>query len=621
MKLSVIISSIFVFLFVVLTRLLTFLLFKLFIWLPSSEAFVYRLSNFYYTVSPLFLILNFLVGTVITINVFLNYGKRNISQVIVFAFFNYSLGLIGELFYLFLEYTRKNLLLNLIEFYSIFFSLTPIVFLIAFFITVGGFFAEILIIRYPKYAEYVRDATLQIYNNCKNILLKFKDEQTKSELLIIIILFIISIIPRLLFQKGIYDIDDVFYLNNALLITENSFRYLLQSDIEHFWFYPVGYSLYLAGFFLIIGASGELPAGVLNAILGSISVLVMYWITKNTTTCRNTAIISALFLSFQTMHLLISITILSDILGFLLLISSILMLLKILDEKKSWHFYLFYVFVGLGTSVRYPNLIIFPLFVIVSIFTKNGFRKLLLRKENFIGILIVLLMMLPQILYNTIHYGGPLITGYHIYLTGGRSPFSWQFDVAVDSLPILVLFYLYYLLSFRFISPILTPLYIFGFYRLFRDKEEKVRILVLWILIFFCFFAFYYPGGSYPRYALYFFPPLLIFGSYGLTQMYDWQFLSEKVGSLRLAIPGIILITIFIQLVYFSILNIWRFVYASGKPLYILNSFTYYPFDFITILWIENIFALIGGVVLMFLLIKTNPFNKLFLKYDNKHAE
>lgn len=614
MKLSVIISSTSVFIFVVLTRLLICFFFKLFIWLPSSDAFVYRLSNLYNTVYPLFSILNFLVGVVVTVNIFLNYDERNISQVIFLAVFNYSLGIIAEFFFLFLGYTRTNWIPNLVEFYSTFVLLTPIIFFLAFLITAGGFFAEFLILRYPKYAQNIHDVTFEIYTNFKNVLLKLKDEQAKSEIKIIIILIVISIIPRLLFQKGIYDTDDAIYLQNALLITDRSFRYFLITDVEHFWFFPVGYSIYLAGFFLIIGTSGEVSAGILNAALGSGSVVVMYWITKNTTTCRNSAIISALFLSFQQMHLLISITILSDILGFLLLILSILMLLKIIDKNKSWHFYLFYVFIGLGTSVRYPNLLIFPLFVIVSIFTKNGFRKLLLRKENFFGILIVLLIMLPQLIYNTIHYGGPFITGYHFYLTEGMSQFSWQFEVAVESLPILVLFYLYYLVSFRFISPILTPLFIFGIYKLFRGKEEKVGILMLWLIMYFCLFSFYYSGGSYPRYALYFFPPLLIFGSYGITQMYDWKFISEYVASLRLTIPITILIIILVQLVYFSILNIWRFVYASGKPLYSPNSLTYYPFDFITIFWIEIIFALIGGIVLVYLLIKTHPFNKMFLK-------
>ncbi len=185
----------------------------------------------------------------------------------------------------------------------------------------------------------------------------------------------------------------------------------------------------------------------------------------------------------------------------------------------------------------------------------------------------------------------------------------------------LALFYLYYLVSFRFISPMLTPLYIFGFYKLFRGNEKKVGILMLWLLIYFGMFCFYYPGGSYPRFTPYFFPPLLIFGSYGLTQLYDRKFESENVVSLRLIILITVQSIIFIPLVYFSILNIWRFVYASGKPLFSPNSITYYPFDFTTILWIEIIFALIGGVVLVYLLIKTNPFNKLFLKYDNKHAE
>jgi hypothetical protein len=554
------------------------------------------------------------VGVVVTVTILLKFDIRDISQVLVLAFFNYSLSIMAEFFFWFLGYAKTNWVLSLVEVYSTFILLTPILLFIAFFITVGGVFAEVLILRYPKYAQYIHDATLQIYTNFKNILLKLKDEQIKSEILVIIFLVVISLIPRLLFQKGIYDLDDAIYLQNAILITERSFRYLLLTDTEHFWVFPVGYSLYLAGFFLIIGASGELPAGILNAVLGSGSIIVMYWITKNITTCRNSAIISAVFLSFQQMHLLISITILSDILGFLILILSILMLLKIIDKNKSWYFYLFYALIGFGTLVRYPNLLIYPLFVIVSIFCKDGLRKLLLRKENLFGILIVLLIMLPQLLYNTIHYGGPFITGYHFYSTGGSYPYSWQFKVAVESLPALVLFYLYYLLSFRFISPILTPVYIFGFYKLFRDKEKKIGILMLWLLIYFCLFSFYYSGGSYPRYTLYFFPPLLIFGSYGLIQMYDRIFLSENLVSLRLIIPLIIQTMIFIPLVYFSIFNIWRFVYASGKPLYSPNSLTYYPFDFITIFRTEMIFALIGGVVLIYLLIKTHLFNGMFLK-------
>jgi len=517
-------------------------------------------------------------------------------------------------------------MLNLIEFYSTFISLTPILFFITIFFTVGGLFGEFLILKYPKYAQYFSDVILQIQTEVKNNLLLFKDEQIKSEIVIILLLVVISLIPRLIFQKGIFDSDDAFYLRNAVLIASKSFRHLLLTDSDHLWIYPVGYPLFLASFFLTIGGEGELPAGILNAVLGSCSVVIIYWITKNITTNRNSAVISAFFVSFQQMHLFESITILADIPGFLFLTLSILMVLKIIDTNKSRHFYLFYAFLGLGTLVRYPNLFVFPLFIIVSIFTKDGFRKLLLRKENLFGILIVLLIMLPQLLYNTIHYGGPFITGYQYYnLAGGDiaryskiegrpNPYVWQINDAIELFPIIAYGYIRYLFSFRFISPILTPFYIFGFYRLWRGREKKVGVMLVWFLIYFCFFSFHYIGTSL-RFVPYFYPVLLIFGSYGVIKSYDRKLISRNmVNIFRLVILISSVCVIFIFLIYFSILNIWLFVYASGKPLYSPNSITYYPFDSTFLFWIEIVFMLIGGIVLVYFLIKTQLFNKLFLK-------
>jgi len=205
------------------------------------------------------------------------------------------------------------------------------------------------------------------------------------------------------------------------------------------------------------------------------------------------------------------------------------------------YLYLFTIFVAFATLIRWLSAVFFMLAVMYLLFTKReNIKYYFKKKEVYIAILMCLIILMPQFIYNTIHFGGPLNT---FYTTSSDIFFSWRYlfetppygdSPTTFAYAYAILFWTYdfgspfhLLAKSTFIPPILTIFSLLGFLILYRSKKYSEFLLFsLWIILPIIPLLLFFNCKLWQvsRFLLVIHPPAIIVGVYGIFE------LTEKIG-------------------------------------------------------------------------------------------
>ena len=324
-----------------------------------------------------------------------------------------------------------------------------------------------------------------------------------------IILFIIAIAVRLSISCSICGADTDYYFFGARSILQN-YTYLVDGHQSYF---PMGYSLLIVPFFYFFGINSQ-SAIYPCALLGALTVVLLYEFVKDLVDTR-AAIFASLFLIFAATHWYFSTSVWSEAPALFFILLGIVAAVKYANTEKTVFIYLFYFAAGFACLIRYTSGMIFIIIGLYIILSNKLY--LLKHKEVWIGALISLVIVSPQLIYNSIYFGSPFTTGYsgasvqmfsleHIFTPGGN---RHQFQI-ISYLRCLIV---------GFGSPIL-PFYLYGMWNLIKERDrEKLSLIIPWIVVPFVIFSCYLWTSL--RFIISVLPALLILSGIGFSKMCD----------------------------------------------------------------------------------------------------
>ena len=322
-----------------------------------------------------------------------------------------------------------------------------------------------------------------------------------------IILFVMAIVIYLSITS--YDLtgwDDCLYFSGAVNI--------LQNHIYYPAYYPMGYSLLIVPFFYLFGISAQ-SAGYPCAILGALTVVILYEFTKDLLD-RRAALFASLFLIFS-YHLYASTLILSDVPALFFILLSIFAAVKYVKSEKVAFIYLFYFAAGFACSIRYTSALMFVIIGLYIILSNK--IHLLKRREVWIGTLVFLVIISPQLISNHIHFGSVFRTGYSLE-SGQMLSLKYAFTSGPRRPQFQIITYIKYLMA-GFGSPIL-PFYLYGMWDMIKQRNrEKLSLIIPWIVVPLVFYQFYASPNPGLRYMFPVLPALLILSGHGFSKMCD----------------------------------------------------------------------------------------------------
>ncbi len=234
----------------------------------------------------------------------------------------------------------------------------------------------------------------------KDILNKTLDFMfSKNNAKYLILLFIIAVILRLIIAFSIGGSpDEMVYGVHALGIINSG---LLQEMHEN----PVW--MYLTDLIYKIFGMTLVSSRLLSILFGSLSIIVLYFLTKEMFNKR-IAIISAILLTFSSYHILTTITELDVPMVFFVLLSSYF-LIKYLKEGIIKYHITATIFLGIGILTKNIAALFIPAYIIAILFyqrTEN--KEKILSKKNIklliIFFLIMFIIAFPTLVFNYILY-------------------------------------------------------------------------------------------------------------------------------------------------------------------------------------------------------------------------
>ena len=348
--------------------------------------------------------------------------------------------------------------------------------------------------------------------------------------ILLILAFIVGLFFRLRVEDPMFYGDPFIYYSRAVEI------YKTGSYSPMPW--PMGYPLILASSFHLLGVCIH-SAHVITAVFGSLTVFPVYFLAKEIFD-KKIAILSAFLIAITPIHILISSGLWSDAPALFFLTASIYLLIRYTKTEYPRYLYLCVIFVTFSILIRWNN-IIFLLFAFVYlIYTKRGMLFFVRKKEVYTALLICAIILTPQLIYNTNHFGGPFNT---LYLEADYEKFSWHYlfgETPDGGYPTIVAYaytILFWTFDFgspfhllaksTFIPPLLTIFSLFGFLMLYRSKKHSEFLLFsLWIILPIIPLLFWHQTHLWQtsRFLLSIHPPAIIVGVYEIFE------LTEKIG-------------------------------------------------------------------------------------------
>ena len=351
-----------------------------------------------------------------------------------------------------------------------------------------------------------------------------------------IILFIIAASVYLPMRYTLSNADDYSYFFGAISLLKNH-AYLVHGNPVT---YPLGYPLLIVPFLFLFGInvqSAVLPC----AIFGSLSVVLLYELTKDLLDRRAALFASAFFLFSS--HWSMSTVLMSDAPALFFMLLSIYAFVKYLHTQKSLFIYLFYSALGFACLIRYLSLLVPIILVVYLVFRRK--THILGKKEVWWGMPIFLVILSPQIIYNYVYFKHPLQTGYHTLHEGsyhGLKLFSLKYfyTSGLRRPPYQIIEYLKYIIA-GFGTPVF-PFAIYGLWNWIKQRKHQLLSLIIpWLAVPVMALSFYF--GPQLRYIILSFPALFVLAGQGFSSIYDTSIIrNEKVKKLFVSLLVIILL-------------------------------------------------------------------------------
>ena len=325
-----------------------------------------------------------------------------------------------------------------------------------------------------------------------------------------IILFVIAIAVRLSISCSICGGDSDSYFFGAKSILQNH-TYLVDGNPP---FYPMGYSLLIVPFFYFFGINSQ-SAIYPCALLGALTAVLLYDFVKDWVDTR-AAIFASLFLIFAATHWYFSTSVWSEAPALFFILLGIVAAVKYANTEKTVFIYLFYFAAGFACLIRYTSGMMF--FIIGLYIVLSNKIYLLKHKEVWIGTLIFLVIVSPQLIYNHIYFGSIFTTGYSGVLSEQVFSLKYLFTPGENRHQFQIISYLRCLIV-GFGSPIL-PFYLYGMWNLIKERNrEELSLIIPWIIVPFIIFSCYLWTSL--RLIISVLPALLILSGIGFSKMCD----------------------------------------------------------------------------------------------------
>ncbi|RLD96914.1 MAG: hypothetical protein DRI92_06500 [Aquificota bacterium] len=317
-----------------------------------------------------------------------------------------------------------------------------------------------------------------------------------------IVLFFITSFAYFPISYTIAGWDQYYYFWGAKSILQNH-TYLVDGNPPQ---YPMGLSLLIVPFFYLFGIS-ELSA-ILPCIISGALVVVLLFDFANRMFDLRTALFASIVMMFS-YNWWLSTTIRSDVPALLFIMLSIFAMVKYVRSGRRTFIYAFYTFAGFACLLRYTSLLIFPIMISYIVFSKKWF--IFKNKDVWLGILLFLVVISPQMIYNHFSFGWALETGY-----GASVPERVEH---VHTPKTSEIFNLMLILLSGFSTPVF-PFFVYGIWSLFKEEKwEELSLLISWFAVVFALVTLYICIDI--RYFYPALPPILLIAGYGFSDIYD----------------------------------------------------------------------------------------------------
>ena len=336
-----------------------------------------------------------------------------------------------------------------------------------------------------------------------------------------LVLFVIAISVYLSVGYTLSDADDYYYFFGAISILKNNVYLVYGNPIP----FPLGYPLLIVPFLFIFGIkvqSAVLPC----VILGALSVVLLYELTKDLLDMR-AALFASVFFLFSS-HWSMSTVLMSDTPALFFMLLSIYAFLRYLNTKRPFFIYIFYSALGFACLIRYLSLLVLVILGVYLILCRK--THVLRKKELWLGLPIFFVILSPQIIYNYVYFKHPLKTGYHALheeTFEGLKLFSLKYFYASGYRrpPFQIMEYLKYIIA-GFGTPVF-PFCIYGLWSWIKQRKYKQLSLILpWIAVPVAVLSVYF--GPLLRYIILSLPALFILSGHGFSSIYEAPIIRNK---------------------------------------------------------------------------------------------
>jgi len=383
-------------------------------------------------------------------------------------------------------------------------------------------FIEKFIIYYYFYFLLVLFSLISvfIYLNFKNIRKEFLKIKSKTWTYFLII-FILALILRGWIIPHTFEVinDEYFHIDKAKNLAEQQINaHCIFSlggkcrvyEADH---WPPGYHLILAAAFRIFGASPK-AAFNLNALIGSLSVMLVFFIVYLLLKKENIALWGALLFTFIPVHLKLSGTATLEVMSLFFVLLTLLFLLIYFKNQSKSILILASLVLAYTVQIRLENILFVFLFGLMFIMFDKKLKEKI-KSSNFTGLLLLMLILLIPC-FLQIRYSGSLkVPGWNDSLAEHIIHFSKNIK---DNT-------LFWFKSYAY--PLLYSLLSIVGLIFMVQKKEKRKIAILFSIWFLAFFIFYtsYSFGSFIhfgdswRFTDNLYVPLIIFASFGIESI------------------------------------------------------------------------------------------------------
>lgn len=374
-----------------------------------------------------------------------------------------------------------------------------------------------------------------------------KDNYNKIFIALLIVAFIARI---LIFLKTMHQPlwwDEADYLSAAK-------KWGLGLKIDDIWYYRRGFLWPAIGAVFYFLGFGEVGMHFLEVLFSTGIVVVSYFLIGKMFD-KKIALFVSIGLTFSWILLFFTGRILTDIPAAFFVLLSLLFFWKgyVLKEGNKF-LYWFAFFFALAVLTRMQSLMFLPPFLIYIFIREKS--KMFRNKSLWITLGIFLLLLVPQFVLYTVHYGNPIKDLAAHYLGIGASSAAYSVDQRSISMAVLAYFKdLPYMMSTPiFILLIIGVFYFFadlfiGFDKLFKTKNLQDKFFVLvWILSLFLIMG-YIGQVSYveERYISGGLPFLFLIALYPLLQIEN--LFAKKFNMSKKATVFILIVTVILALI------------------------------------------------------------------------